>query len=62
MIRKAAILFFIVLLSLAGFGQNKTITVEARNQPLNALLLQLRNKYDFQFSYSDNELIGRAHV
>ena len=56
MIRKATILFSIVLLSLAGFTQPTTIKIEAANQPLNALLLQLRNKYDFQFSYSESEL------
>lgn len=56
MIRKTIILFSIVLLSLVGLTQNRNIKVEAHNQPLNSLLIQLRNQYDFQFSYSDNEL------
>ena len=56
MIRKTNILLLILLLSLVGFTQPQSIKVEAKNQPLNALLVQLRNQYDFQFSYSDNEL------
>lgn len=56
MIRKTTILFSILLLSLIGFTQPQNIRVEAHNQPLNILLLQLRNQYDFQFSYSDKEL------
>ena len=59
MIRKTTILFSIILLSLIGYTQPTTlIKVEATNQPLNSLLLQLRNQYDFQFSYSDNQLAG----
>lgn len=56
MIRKTTILFSIILLSIAGITQPKFIKVEATNQPLNSLLLELRTQYDFQFSYSDNEL------
>ena len=56
MIRKLTILCSLILLSLTGFTQPTTIKVEATNQPLNSLLLQLREQYDFQFSYSDNQL------
>jgi len=56
MIRKAAILCSLILLSLAGFTQPTAIKVEANNLPLNSILLQLREQYDFQFSYSDNQL------
>ncbi|HAH25500.1 MAG TPA: hypothetical protein DCL77_17380, partial [Prolixibacteraceae bacterium] len=56
MIRKTTILFSIVLRSLIGFSQPLNIKVEAHNQSLNSLLLELRSQYDFQFSYSDNEL------
>jgi hypothetical protein len=56
MIRKTTILFLMILLSAVGFTQPKTIKVEANNLPLNVVLLQLRNQYDFQFSYSENQL------
>ena len=56
MIRKTTILCLLILLALAGFTQPTTIRVEATNQSLNSLLLQLREQYDFQFSYSDNQL------
>ena len=56
MIRKTTILFLLILLALAGYTQPTTIKVEANNQSLNSLLLQLREQYDFQFSYSDNQL------
>jgi hypothetical protein len=44
------------MLSVIGFAQNKTIRIEAKNEPLTAVLLHLRNQYDFQFSYSENQL------
>ena len=56
MIRKTILLISILLLSLVGYTQGQKIKVEANNQPLNSLLLQLRTEYNFQFSYSDNEL------
>jgi hypothetical protein len=56
MIRKTTILFSIILLALSGLAQPKIIKVEAKDQPLNLVLLQLRTQYDFQFSYSDSEL------
>ena len=56
MIRKITILCSIILLTTAGFAQPRSITVEVNNVPLNVLLLQLRNQYDFQFSYSENQL------
>ncbi len=56
MIRKTTILLLIILLAAVVFAQPKTIRVEANNVPLNVLLLQLRNQYDFQFSYSEDQL------
>jgi hypothetical protein len=56
MIRKATILFALILLSLVGFSQPQAIKIEAKNLPLNVVLLQLRNQYNFQFSYSENQL------
>jgi len=56
MIRRTAILFLIILLSLVGFSQPKAIKVEANNLPLNVVLLYLRDQYNFQFSYSENQL------
>lgn len=56
MIRKIPILLFIILLSTVGFSQPQSIQVEAKNIPLNVVFLQLRNQYNFQFSYSENQL------
>ena len=56
MIRKTTILFALILLSLIGFAQPAVIKVEAKNLPLNVVFLQLRNQYNFQFSYSENQL------
>ncbi len=56
MIRKIAILFVLLILSVIGSAQSKTYRIETSNQPLNTVLLQLRNQYDFQFSYSENQV------
>jgi len=56
MIRKTTILFAIILISLVGFAQPQAIKVEANNLPLNVVFLYLRNQYNFQFSYSENQL------
>ena len=56
MIRKTAILIAIILLSIAGFSQPQVIKVDANNLPLNVVFLHLRNQYNFQFSYSENQL------
>lgn len=56
MIRKTSILILLFFLTLAGFTQNQQIQVEANNQPLNLVFLHLRDKYNFQFSYSENQL------
>jgi len=56
MIRKITIICSIILLTTVGFTQPKTIKVEASNVPLNVILLQLRDQYNFQFSYSENQL------
>jgi hypothetical protein len=45
-----------MIFSVFGFAQNKTIRIEAKDEPLTAVLLHLRNQYDFQFSYSENQL------
>jgi len=58
MIRKLTILYLLIILSFIGLAQSKIIKIEAKDQPLNAVLLQLRNQYDFQFSYSENQLAG----
>jgi outer membrane receptor protein involved in Fe transport len=58
MIRKLTILYLLIILSFVGSSQSKILKIEATNQPLNAVLLQLRNQYDFQFSYSENQLAG----
>ena len=56
MIRKIAIPFVFLIVSVIGSAQSKTYRIEASNQPLNTVLLQLRNQYDFQFSYSENQV------
>ena len=56
MIRKTTILIAIILLSTVGFSQTQVIKVEANNLPLNVVFLHLRNHYNFQFSYSENQL------
>ena len=56
MIRKIAILSILIVLTLAGFSQTEVIRIDVSNLPLSKVLLQLRDQYDFQFSYSDNQL------
>ncbi len=56
MIRKTTILLLLILCSFVGFSQPQVIQVEAKNLPLNVVFLQLRNQYNFQFSYSENQL------
>lgn len=56
MIRKATILFLFLLLSAVGISQPQAIQVEAKDLPLNVIFLQLRNQYNFQFSYSEDQL------
>jgi hypothetical protein len=56
MIRKSTIFLLLILLYTVGFSQPQTIQVEAKNLPLNVVFLHLRNQYNFQFSYSENQL------
>ena len=57
MTRKLIIsLTFLLYFLVSGFTQNQNIKIEVKDLPLNKVLLQLREQYDFQFSYSDNEL------
>ena len=56
MIRKISILYILFIFSLVCPAQPKPIRIEASNEPLSLILLQLRNQYDFQFSYSENQL------
>jgi len=56
MIRKAAILVLSFLIAFFASAQTELIKVDVTNQPLNTVLVQLRNQYNFQFSYSDNQL------
>ncbi|MBL7965370.1 MAG: TonB-dependent receptor [Prolixibacteraceae bacterium] len=56
MIRKAAIMVLSTLIAFFASAQTEPIKVDVTNQPLNTVLVQLRNQYNFQFSYSDNQL------
>lgn len=57
MIRKLIIsCVFIVFILVSGFTQIANIRVKVNDQPLNQVLLQLRERYNFQFSYGDNQI------
>lgn len=56
MIRIIAILCLSGLLSLEVLAQTSTIRIDAVDQPLNELLLKLRDQYKLQLSFSDNQL------
>ncbi len=56
MSRRIKILVFFTAFSILGLAQTKPIRIEANNQPLSAILLQLRNQYEFQFSYNERQL------
>ncbi len=56
MIRFFVIAFLLLTFNQFGIAQNSPVTINASNQPLNELLLQLRDQYDFKLSYSDIEL------
>jgi hypothetical protein len=57
MIRKLILSsFFVVFLLVSGFAQTRNINIAVSNQPIVNVLLQLREQYDFQLSYSDNQL------
>ena len=56
MIKKTTIHLLLILLSVVGFSQPTNIKVEAKDMPLNVVFLHLRNQYNFQFSYSENQL------
>lgn len=57
MIRKLFISkLFLILWVAVGFAQTENIRIEVRDLPLNAVLLHLREKYDFHLSYSENQV------
>ncbi len=57
MIRKLIITGYLVVFSLVpGFTQNREINISVSNMPIVQVLLQLRDQYDFQLSYSNNQL------
>lgn len=56
MIRKTIVILLLISQTTVLLAQSKPIKVEASRQPLNSLLIQLRDQYDFQFSFNDSEL------
>jgi hypothetical protein len=56
MIRKTLILFFLLAIAISSFSQSANIKIDVKAQPLNEVLVTLRDRYDFQFSYNDNQL------
>jgi len=53
---RLVILAIIVSLSLNGFAQHKKIRIDANNESLTSVLLDMRNHYNLQFSYSETQL------
>lgn len=56
MIRRLTILFALILAFTKGFSQSEVIQVNVKDLPLNVVLLQLRNQYNFHFSYSEDQV------
>jgi Outer membrane receptor proteins, mostly Fe transport len=56
MIRRLIILFAFLFAFLEGFCQSEVIQVNAKELPLNVILLQLRSQYNFNFSYSEDQV------
>jgi hypothetical protein len=56
MTRRIGILVFFLILSVCTFSQSVNIKIDVKEKPLNDVLVMLRNQYDFQFSFSDNQL------
>lgn len=56
MIRRTIILWILISGFVVAFAQQHPITVEVANKPLNQVLLQLRDQYNLQLSFNDNEL------
>jgi hypothetical protein len=56
MIKSCTILFLLTLCFFRIFAQPAVIQVNVKDIPLNVVLLQLRNKYNYQFSYNENQL------
>lgn len=50
-----SILLFLMIVN-AGFAQKQKIRIEANNQKLSSVLIELRDRYNYQFSYSESEL------
>ena len=58
---KRLIVLLGLLFSLSLFAQQKEIVVTAANQPLNKVLIQLREQYNIHFSY-DDQLLSRYKI
>jgi hypothetical protein len=56
MIRKVLIIIAFLFCCLVGFSQSGSIKIDVRDKPLSDVLVMLRDQYEFQFSYSDNQL------
>ncbi|MCF8362345.1 MAG: TonB-dependent receptor [Prolixibacteraceae bacterium] len=58
MSKKTVIWIVLSLMINAGFAQQQQIDVRASDKPLSEVLVQLRDSYGLQFSYSENEMSG----
>ncbi|MBN2805699.1 MAG: TonB-dependent receptor plug domain-containing protein [Prolixibacteraceae bacterium] len=53
---RSTLIILLLALSLSGLSQQVPVKIDAGNQALNAVLIQLRDQYGFQFSYSESEV------
>lgn len=56
MIKKITFILLFLFAVQIVFAQKTAIKINVKNKALNAVLVELRDNYDFQFSYSDNQL------
>jgi len=56
MIRKELIIITFLFCCFVGFSQSGPIKIDVKDKPLSDVCVFLRDQYNFQFSYSDNQL------
>ncbi|HNW49489.1 MAG TPA: TonB-dependent receptor plug domain-containing protein [Prolixibacteraceae bacterium] len=56
MTRKIRTTLFLLIFSIGTFAQPVNIRIDAKDKPLNEILVSLRDQYNYQFSYNDNQL------
>src|SRR5574344_542524 len=56
MVRKVLIIITFLFCCFVGFSQSGSIKIDVKDKPLSDVFVFLRDQYNFQFSYSDNQL------